>query len=85
MKNLEIVLIGPKGSGKTTIARLIRETLNGVGLNVVSVIDKDIDKPKAQHCLEYCIESLASRVEVNISTSTERIKCKELKSHIVWE
>lgn len=68
MKELTIELKGPKGSGKTTVARLIKHVLGLYNVNIVEVNDKDIYKPGHDYSLNNCMESLSERVQVKIKT-----------------
>ena len=76
MKLLTIQLSGPKGSGKTTIARLIKKALESNGVSVLSIEDKDFIKNKSQSRfnLDTCVRSLSQRAAVQIITKPTTLR-----------
>ena len=71
MNTLEIKIIGKAGTGKTSIGKLIKNTLNGIGINCEF---HDIEDPcgEIDFPLVRCLASIADKTTVNIEVVQTR-------------
>jgi uridine kinase len=64
MKNIKIQILGRPATGKSTIARLIQETLESHGF--VSSIENEVDYPVDESTQEKRIDSVSKSTTVDI-------------------
>lgn len=79
MNEIQIIITGPAGSGKSTIAELIRKTLFNSNIkatliddNGIGIVDEPLDRFFDELKLIKCVESTSERSEVTIRTSQAR-------------
>ena len=72
MKKLEIKISGPMGSGKSTVARIIKEALKKASIRVRFTEREIFDVPCDPELQEKRIEALRGVLEVEIDTHQTR-------------